>query len=77
MPEGTPLQALPHDELLKRFRQLTNVHVVSDKDSSTGYRVEVAPFPGWRQIPSFWNASALRTMVSAPKSVPVQREERR
>jgi WD40 repeat protein len=47
MPEGQPLQTLPHDELMNRLSKLTNVRVVADKNSSTGYRVEFTPFPGW------------------------------
>src|SRR5262249_41532944 len=39
MPEGSPLQTLPHQELLDRLRKLTNIRVVVDKNSSTGYRV--------------------------------------
>jgi hypothetical protein len=47
MPQGTPLQALPHEELLNRLRKLTITRVVVDSSSSNGYRVEVKPFPGW------------------------------
>lgn len=47
MPEGQPLQTLPHDELLSYLRKLTNVRVTADKNSSNGYRVEILPFSGW------------------------------
>jgi WD40 repeat protein len=47
MPIAEPLQTLPHEKLMNRLRQLTNVRVVADKNSSTGYRVEFSPFPGW------------------------------
>ena len=47
MPKAEPLQTLPHEKLMNRLRQLTNVRVVADKNSSTGYRVEFSPFPGW------------------------------
>jgi ECF sigma factor len=30
------------------LRRLTNVCVVADKASTTGYCVELAPFPGWK-----------------------------
>jgi WD40 repeat protein len=53
MPEGPPLHTLPYDEMLNHLRALTNVRVVMDEDSSTGYRLDVAPFAGWKDVP-FW-----------------------
>lgn len=47
MPQDAPLQALPHDQLLKKLLSFTNVRVVADKTSSTGYRIEVVPFHGF------------------------------
>jgi WD40 repeat protein len=47
MPQGKPFSALPYDELLNRLRDLTNVRAVLDKNSSTGYRIQYARFPGW------------------------------
>jgi WD40 repeat protein/DNA-binding winged helix-turn-helix (wHTH) protein len=51
MPTGPPLHLLPYEELLRRLRTLTNLRVVADETSGTGYRVEVGPFPGWKEVP--------------------------
>jgi hypothetical protein len=39
--------------LLQRLRGLTNLRVVPDESSGTGYRVEIGPFPGWRNAPTW------------------------
>jgi WD40 repeat protein len=46
-----PFQTLPYEELLERLRSVTNVRVVADEDSSTGYSIDYAPFPGWETVP--------------------------
>jgi WD40 repeat protein len=51
MPEGTPFHTLPHAEILERIRGLTNLRVIPDESSETGYRVEIGPFPGWKKLP--------------------------
>jgi WD40 repeat protein len=55
MPDPTrpPLHTLPHDELLDRLRSYTNLRVVEDADSGTGYRVDAGPFPGWNHQPDW------------------------
>jgi WD40 repeat protein len=55
MPDLTrpPLHTLPQDELLDRLRSYTNLRVVEDADSGTGYRVEAGPFPGWNHQPDW------------------------
>ncbi len=53
MPEGTPFHTLPRDELLERLRALTNVRAVEDEESSTGYTLDLAPFPGWEEVPAW------------------------
>jgi serine/threonine protein kinase/WD40 repeat protein len=53
MPKGKPLHTLPYDELLKKLQSLTNARVVEDEKSSTGYRVQFGPFPGWEKV-STW-----------------------
>jgi hypothetical protein len=50
MPEGRPFHALPHDEFLTRLRALTNLRVVAEKNSTTGYRLDHARFPGWDKV---------------------------
>lgn len=53
MPEGSPFHTLPHDELLARLRSLTNVRIVEDEESSTGYVLGNDPFPGWESLPEW------------------------
>ena len=53
MPEGRPLHTLPYEELLAKLRSLTNLRVVPDLGSPTGYRVEPGPFPGWAEPPKW------------------------
>jgi WD40 repeat protein len=55
MPDVTqsPLHTLPHEELLARLRSFTNLRVVPDEGSDTGYRVEAGPFPGWAVLPEW------------------------
>jgi hypothetical protein len=55
MPDLTrpPLHTLPHDELVTRLRSYTNLRVVEDAESGTGYRVEAGPFPGWKDVPTW------------------------
>jgi WD40 repeat protein len=48
-----PFHTLPHEDLLTRLRTVTNVRVVEDEASSTGYRVGHAPFPGWETVPEW------------------------
>jgi hypothetical protein len=48
-----PLHTLPHDELVKKLHSLTNLRAVRDDSSSTGWRVEVGPFPGWAAVPEW------------------------
>jgi WD40 repeat protein len=50
MPEGTPLHALPYEEILERLRSLTNLRVVADEGSDTDYRMKIGPFPGWKAL---------------------------
>jgi WD40 repeat protein len=55
MPDVTkpPLHTLPHDELLAKLDTFTNLRVVRDSESSTGWDFEVGPFPGWAEIPEW------------------------
>ncbi len=48
-----PLHTLPHDELLAKLRALTNLRVVADSGSATGYKTEPGPFPGWAKVPEW------------------------
>ena len=51
MPEGPPLHTLPYDALVARLRSLTNLRVVPDAASATGYKLQPGPFPGWANAP--------------------------
>ena len=53
MPEGQPFSALPGDEFVERLHALTNYRVVRDEESFTGYRLEIGPFPGWAELPTW------------------------
>jgi hypothetical protein len=57
VPEGRPFHTLPHDELVARLRALTNLRVVEDASSATGYRVEPGAFPGWERVPEWWGCN--------------------
>jgi WD40 repeat protein len=48
-----PLHTLPHDELIAKLHSLTNLRVVRDEESSTGWKLEVGPFPGWAEVPEW------------------------
>jgi WD40 repeat protein len=49
-----PLHTLPHDELIAKLKTLTNLRAVRDPNSSTGWTIELGPFPGWATVPD-WN----------------------
>jgi WD40 repeat protein len=55
MPDLTtlPLHALPYDELMAKLRALTNLRVVEDAASPTGYKLDIGPFPGWKDVPNW------------------------
>jgi WD40 repeat protein len=55
MPDVTkpPLHTLPYAELLAKLDALTNLRVVRDASSSTGYKLDVGPFPGWKDVPTW------------------------
>lgn len=48
-----PMHLLPHDQLMARLRELTNLRAVRDETSSTGYELEIDPFPGWKEVPKW------------------------
>ena len=48
-----PLHTLPRDALLAKLDAVTNVRVVVDVASPSGYRVDLAPFPGWKDVPAW------------------------
>jgi len=48
-----PFHTLPHAELMARLRALKNLRAVDDPASATGYKLDVGPFPGWRDVPTW------------------------
>jgi len=48
-----PLHTLPHDELIAKLQSLTNFRAVRDPESSTGWSIELGPFPGWEEVPTW------------------------
>ena len=48
-----PLHTLPLDQLLGRLRSLTNLRAVRDPASSTGWKIDVGPFRGWKDVPTW------------------------
>jgi WD40 repeat protein len=48
-----PLQTLPYEELMAKLRSFTNLRVVEDPASATGYRLDIGPFPGWKDVPTW------------------------
>ncbi len=69
-----PLHTLPHDELLAKLHSLTNLRAVRDPTSSTGWTIELGPFPGWREPAHLVTRSAARSSSSRALSrVPAPR----
>jgi WD40 repeat protein len=48
-----PLHTLPRDELIAKLKTLTNLRVVRDEESATGWKLTHDPFPGWETIPTW------------------------
>jgi WD40 repeat protein len=46
-----PLHTLPREELIAKLKTLTNLRVVRDEESATGWTLEVGRFPGWDKVP--------------------------
>jgi hypothetical protein len=48
-----PFHTLPYAELMARLDALTNLRAVEDRASATGYSLELGPFPGWNDVPTW------------------------
>jgi hypothetical protein len=44
---------LPREELIAKLKTLTNLRVVRDPDSATGWKLTHDPFPGWETVPTW------------------------
>jgi hypothetical protein len=47
------LHTLPYDQLLAKLRTLTNLRVIEDPESATGWGWGIDPFPGWEEMPTW------------------------
>ncbi len=48
-----PLHTLPREELIAKLKTLTNLRVVRDPESATGWKLKRDPFPGWETVPTW------------------------
>ncbi len=48
-----PLHTLPRSELIAKLKTLTNLRVVRDDGSPTGWKLTVGPFPVWEAVPTW------------------------
>jgi WD40 repeat protein len=48
-----PLHTLPHDELLAKLKSLTNLRAVRDPKAGTDWKIELGPFHGWKDVPTW------------------------
>jgi WD40 repeat protein len=48
-----PLHALPRGELIAKLKTLTNLRVVRDEESPSGWKLTHDPFPGWETVPEW------------------------
>ena len=48
-----PLHTLPRSEIIAKLKTLTNLRVVRDPESSSGWKLTHGPFPGWETVPTW------------------------
>ncbi len=48
-----PLHALPREALIAKLKSFTNLRAVPSADSPGHYRIEIGPFPGWKDVPTW------------------------
>ena len=48
-----PLHTLPHDQLLAKLRSFTNLRVLPDDESTTGFSIRIEESPGWDGVPTW------------------------
>jgi WD40 repeat protein len=48
-----PLHTLPRSELITKLETLTNIRLVRDAESSTGWKLDHVPFKGWGTAPTW------------------------
>ena len=53
VPATVPVRAAPRAELIAKLKRLTNLRVVRDAESATGWKLTHDPFPGWETVPTW------------------------
>jgi WD40 repeat protein len=48
-----PLHTLPREALIAKLHTLTNLRAVRDSASPTGWKIDLARFPGWKDVPTW------------------------
>lgn len=48
-----PLHTLPREELIEKLKSLTNLRAARDPAVPSGWTIEIGPFPGWRDLPTW------------------------
>jgi hypothetical protein len=48
-----PLHALSREALVAKLHSLTNLRAVRDASSPSGWKIDLAPFPGWKDVPTW------------------------
>jgi WD40 repeat protein len=48
-----PLHALPREALIAKLRSLTNLRAVRDPVAPIGWKIDIGPFPGWKDVPTW------------------------
>ena len=51
--EPKSTDALPREEFIAKLETVTNVRVVRDEESSTGWTLTHDPCPGWETVPTW------------------------
>ena len=48
-----PFHTLPYDALMAKLQSLTNLRVAEDAASPAGNKLDVGPFPGGKDVPTW------------------------
>jgi serine/threonine protein kinase/WD40 repeat protein len=53
-----PLHTQPYGELMAKLDALTNLRLVRDAAASTGWKLDIGPFPGWKDAPTWFTPAS-------------------
>jgi WD40 repeat protein len=48
-----PLHTLPREALLTKLKSMTNFRAVRHPEAPDGWKIELGPFPGWKDVPTW------------------------